>query len=209
MARATSVAGCPRVLTRSVGERLFPVTLNVAFTRTTVMKTAGVLLAAVGAAGLIAATTPQPPVKGVSYRVRTQTQLPNFGGGGAGGGEDNAGRGFPGGGFGGGQLVRVDLAGNRAKVEFQLGAPPNSSLSDYFVMILDSNKVYRVSPDSQTYADAVLGGAGFGGRGNRGPGGGGDFAGRGGRGGRGAGAGGDNQGRGGRGGFVNPMQALQ
>src|SRR3954470_3265465 len=120
MARATSVAGCPRVLTRSVGERLFPVTLNVAFTRTTVMKIAGVLLAAVGAAGLIAATEPETPVKGVSYRVRTQTQLPNFGGGGA--ADDNAGRGFPGGGggFGGGQLVRVDMAGTRAKVEFQL-----------------------------------------------------------------------------------------
>jgi hypothetical protein len=173
------------------------------------MKIAGALLAAVGAAGLIAATEPQAPVKGVSYRVRTQTQLPNFGGAGAGGG-DNAGRGFPGGGFGGGQLVRVDLAGNRAKVEFQLGAPPNSSLSDYFIMVLDSNKVYRVSPDSQTYADAVLGGVGFGGRGNRG-GAGGDFAGRGNRGGRGGGGGatGDNPGRGGRGGFVNPMQAIQ
>ena len=171
------------------------------------MKKTAILLAAVGAAGLIAASKPQTPVKGITYRVRTQTQMPNMGGGG--GDEGGGGRGFGG---GGGQLVRVDLAGNRAKVEFQLGAPPGSSITDFFVMILDSNKVYRVNPDSQTYADAMLGGMGmFGGRGGRGPGGGpgGDGAGRGGRGGRGGG-GGDNQGRGGRGGgFVNPMQILQ
>jgi hypothetical protein len=173
------------------------------------MKTANILLAAAGAAGLIAATKPHAPVKGVSYRVRTQTAMPSFGGGGGdeGGG---GGRGFPG---GGGQLVRVDLAGNRAKVEFQLGAPPGSSLTDYFLMVLDSNKVYRVNPDSQTFADAFLGGmGGFGGRGNRGGFGGGDNprggGGRGGRGNRGDG-GGDNPGRGGRGGFVNPMQVLQ
>src|SRR5690349_21558454 len=110
------------------------------------------------------------------------------------------------------------MAGDRARSEFQLGAPPGSSITDYFLMLLDSNKVYRVNPDSQTYADANLGGmGGFGGRGNRGPGGfGGDSAGRGrggNRGGRGGnGAGGDNNpGRGGRGGggFVNPMQVLQ
>jgi hypothetical protein len=193
------------------------------------MKTAVVLLAAVGAAGLIAAAKPATPVKGVSYRVRTQTQMPNmaalFGGGGGGGGGGGAdqpapggGRGF--GGAGGGQLVRIDMAGDRARVEFQLGAPPGSSITDYFLMLLDSNKVYRVNPDSQTFADASLGGlGGFGGRGNRGPGGfGGDTTGRGarggGRGGRGGnGAGGDNNnpGRGGRGGggFVNPMQVLQ
>lgn len=176
------------------------------------MRIAGALLAAAGAAGLIAAARPHAPVKGVSYRVRTQTALPSFGGGGAGGEEGGGGgRGFPG---GGGQLVRVDLAGNRAKVEFQLGAPPGSSLTDYFLMLLDSNKVYRVNPDSQTFADAFLGGmGGFGGRGNRGGfGGGGDNprgGNRGGRGGRGDGGGGDNPGRGGRGGFVNPMQVLQ
>jgi hypothetical protein len=45
------------------------------------MKTAGALLAAVGAVGLIAATKPPVPVKGVSYRVRTQTAMPNMGGG--------------------------------------------------------------------------------------------------------------------------------
>ena len=182
------------------------------------MKTASILLAAVGAAGLIAASRPSAPVKGVSYRVRTQTQMPNMGFPGGGGGDEvggGGGRGFGGG--GGGQLVRVDLAGSRAKLEYQLGAPPGSSITDYFLMILDSNKVYRVNPDSQTYADAFLGGmGGFGGRGNRGgPGGGGDFGGRGGgnRGGRGnagGGGGGDNPGRGGRGGgFVNPMQILQ
>ena len=173
------------------------------------MKKTAILLAAVGASGLIAAAKPNAPVKGITYRVRTQTQMPNLGGGG-GGDEGGGGRGFGGG--GGGQLVRVDLAGNRAKVEFQLGAPPGSSITDFFVMILDSNKVYRVNPDSQTYADAMLGGMGmFGGRGGARPGGaGGDGAGRGGRGGRGGGGGGDNPGRGGRGGgFVNPMQVLQ
>ena len=188
------------------------------------MKTASILLAAVGAAGLIAATKPTAPVKGISYRVRTGTQMPNMGfpgggGGGGGGGDEAGGRAFGGGGFGGGgQLVKVELAGNRAKVEFQLGAPPGSSITDYFLMLLDSNKVYRVNPDSQTYADAFLGGMGmFGGRGggrggfggggggdnprpNRG---GGDNPGRGGR-------GGDNPGRGGRGGGgMNPMQVLQ
>jgi hypothetical protein len=183
------------------------------------MKIAGILLAAAGAAGLIAASKPTTPVKGVSYRVRTQTQMPNMGfpGGGGGGGDEVGGGGGRGFGGGGGQLVRVDLAGTRAKLEYQLGAPPGSSITDYFLMILDSNKVYRVNPDSQTYADAFLGGmGGFGGRGNRGgPGGfgGGDGAARagGGRGGRGngGGGGGDNPGRGGRGGFVNPMQILQ
>ena len=170
------------------------------------MNTSRILLAAVGAAGLIAAAKPGTPVKGVNYRVRTQTQIPNMGGPGGG---DEGGRGFGG---GGGQLVRVDLAGNRAKIEYQLGAPPGSSITDYFLMVVDSNKVYRVNPDSQTYADAFLGGVGmFGGRGGRGPGGGGD--GRGGRGGRSnaGGGGGDNPGRGGRGGggFMNPMQVLQ
>ena len=175
------------------------------------MKTAIVLLAAAGAAGVIAAAKPPIPVKGISYRVRTQTQMPNMGGGGGGGG-DEGGRG-PGGFGGGGQLVRVDLAGNRAKVEFQLGAPPGSSLTDFFLMVLDSNKVYRVSPDSQTYADAFLGGMGMfgGGRGRPGGPGGADGGGRGGRGGRGGagGGGGDNPGRGGRGGGFNPMQVIQ
>ena len=169
------------------------------------MKSSRILLAAMGAAGLIAATTPTTPVKGVNYRVRTQTQIPGMGGGGA--DEGGGGRGFGGG--AGSQLVRVDLAGNRAKIEYQLGAPPGSSITDYFLMLIDSNKVYRVNPDSQTYADAFLGGMGmFGGRGRGGPGGG--DGGRGGapRGGRGNAGGGD--GRGGRGGgFVNPMQVLQ
>jgi hypothetical protein len=181
------------------------------------MKTAGILLAAAGAAGVIAAARPNAPVKGASYRVRTQSAAPTFGGP---PGSDEAAppaRGFPGGGFGGGQLVRVDLAGDRAKVEFQLGAPPGSSLSDYFLMLLDSNKVYRVNPDSQTYADASLGGIGGFGGGRRGGFGGraGADSTRGNRGGRnfgggGGGRGGDNpgRGRGGRGG-VNPMQILQ
>jgi hypothetical protein len=182
------------------------------------MKISGTLLAAAGAAGLIAAAKPITPIKGISYRVRTQTQMPNMAaviaGIGGGGGDQPApggGRGFGG---GGGQLVRVDMAGDRARIEFQLGAPPGSSITDYFLMLLDSNKVYRVNPDSQTYADASLGGVGgFGGRGNRGPGGfGGDSAGRGRGGNRGGRGGGDNPGRGGRGGgsgFVNPMQILQ
>ena len=173
-------------------------------------KTMRLLLGVAGSAGLIAAARTPLPVKGVNYRVRTQTQMPNFGGGGGG---DEGGRGFPGGFGGGGQLVRVDLAGNRAKVEFQIGNPPGSSLTDYFLMVLDSNKVYRVSPDSQTYADAFLGGMGMmggRGRGGGGPGG----AGGGGRGGRGGGGGGgrggDDQGRGGRGGGgFNPMQVIQ
>jgi hypothetical protein len=180
------------------------------------MKTARILLAAVGAAGLIAATRPTTPVKGISYRVRTQTAMPNSGGGGGGGGGDQPGGGRGIGGGMGTQLVRVDMSGNRAKVEFQLGAPPGSSITDYFLMILDSNKVYRVNSDSQTYTDAVLGGMGmFGGRGNRGGrgGGGGDDAARGGgRRGNAGGGGGDNPGRGGRGGgggFTNPMQVLQ
>ncbi|HET9424956.1 MAG TPA: hypothetical protein VFO55_06245 [Gemmatimonadaceae bacterium] len=162
------------------------------------------LLGASGAVALIAASGTFPAVKGVSYRVRVQTQMPNFGGG---GGDEVAGRAFGG---GQSQLVRVDLAGTRAKVEFQLGNPPGSSLTDYFLMILDSNKVYRVSPDSQTYTDAALGG-GFGGGRGRGAG---DFqrgaagGGRGGRGGGGGGAGGD-QGRGGRGGGMNPMMVIQ
>jgi hypothetical protein len=184
--------------------------------RERIARGSAILVAAVSAAGLIAASTPNTPVKGVSYRVRTQTAMPTAGGPGGGGGDQPAGgRGFGG---GGGQLVRIDMAGNRAKVEFQLGAPPGSSITDYFLMIVDSNKVYRVNPDSQTYADAVLGGMGmFGGRGTRG--GGAAFGGRGGgtRGNRSGGGGGgnpgrgggDNPGRGGRSGFVNPMQILQ
>ena len=49
--------------------------------------------------------------KGASYRVRVQTQIPNFGGGGGGGGGGER-RFAARGGFGGqAQLVRVDLAG--------------------------------------------------------------------------------------------------
>lgn len=168
-----------------------------------------IMLVAAGAAGLMAAAGAPATVRGVNYRVRVQTQMPNFGGGGGGGGGEEGGRGP--GGFGGqAQLVRVDMAGNRAKVEFQVGNPPGSSLTDYYLMILDSNKVYRVSPDSQTFTDAVLASGGFGGRGGRGGGDprGGAGAGRGGRGGDQPGRGGD-QGRGGRGGGVNPMQVLQ
>src|SRR3954470_21163510 len=138
-------------------------------------------------AGLIGAVRTAAPVKGVTYRVKVETKLPNFGfgGGGGGGGNPDVGGGGAGGfgGFGGGvsQLVRGALAGDRAKVEFQLGNPPGSSITDYYLIMLDSNKTYRVSPDAQTYADASLtpnlgrggrggagGGGGFGGRGNRG-----------------------------------------
>jgi hypothetical protein len=175
------------------------------------------VIAAIGVTGLAAATRGPATVKGANYRLRVQTQLPSFGGGPGGdaAGAETPGRGF--GGFGGqSQLVRVDVAGNRAKVEFQVGAPPGSSLSDYYLMLLDSNKVYRISPDSQTYSDAVLA-AGTGGRGGRGFGGPGGFGnrggGRGGNGGGGAGAGGDAAGRGNRGDrggntFVNPMQVI-
>jgi hypothetical protein len=152
-------------------------------------------LTAVAAAGLIAAAGSPAMVQGVSYRVRVQTQMGNGGG--------EGGRGFGG---GQSQLVRVDLAGDRAKVEFQIGNPPGSSLSDYSVMLLDSNKVYRISPDEQTYTDASLNGA-RGGRGGRGPGGGGDFN-RGGGGGRGNRGGGDGA-RGGRGGGFSPTTVLQ
>ncbi|MEO5567634.1 MAG: hypothetical protein ABIR92_04040, partial [Gemmatimonadaceae bacterium] len=168
--------------------------------------TSSVVLAAIAVTGLIAAARPPVAVKGVNYRVRVQTQMPNMGGGGGG---DAGGGGFPGGfgGFGQSQLVRVDLAGNRAKVEFQIGNPPGSSLNDYYLMILDSNKVYRISSDSQTFTDAVLA-AGMGGRGGPG-GGGGDRAAAGGRGGRGGGAGGDQGRRGRGGGGLNPMTVLQ
>lgn len=158
---------------------------------------------ALAVASLVAASGTPETVKGVNYRVRVQTQMPNFGFGGA--DVETGGRGP--GGFGGGQsqLVRVDLADNRARVEFQIGNPPGSSLSDYYLMILDSNKVYRISPDSQTFSDAVLGGGVGAGRG-RGPAGG-AFQ----RGGRGGGnAGGGDAGRGGRGGGgFNPMQVIQ
>src|SRR5438445_12635717 len=91
-------------------------------------------VAAVIATGLIAATRASFTVKGVTYRVRVETRMPNmgFGGGNPGGadvvgGGGGGGGGFPGG-FGGvGQLVRVELAGERAKVEFQVGNPPGSS----------------------------------------------------------------------------------
>src|SRR4051812_19253165 len=175
------------------------------------------VMTGIGVAGLAAAARTPATVKGANYRLRVQTQIPSFGGGAPGGdasaGGDNPGRGGFGG-FGGGQsqLVRVDVAGDRAKVEFQVGAPPGASLSDYYLMLLDSNKVYRISPDSQTYSDAVLA-AGAGGRGGRGFGGGAPGGnrggGRGGNGGGGNGAGGDQGGRGNRGGnntFVNPMQ---
>jgi hypothetical protein len=185
-------------------------------------------LASVTGSGLIAAAKTPAPVKAVTYRVRVSTQMPNFGrGGGGGGGGGNTdpgqppaggggGGGFPGG-FGGGgtQLVRVAVAGDRAKVEFQVGNPPGSSLTDFYLMLLDSNKTYRVSPDNQTYSDAELA-PNTRGRGGRGGGGGGFGGGgaAGGRGNRGA-RGGDNNnngdnGRGGRGagGFVNPMQTL-
>jgi hypothetical protein len=185
-----------------------------------------VALAAMGAAALTAAVRAPltMTVKGVTYRVKVDTRMPNFvfGGGGAGGGGGSdaggggggGGGGFPGG-FGGGgvgQLVRVELAGDRAKVEFQVGNPPGSSITDYYVMLLDSNRVYRVSPDAQTFSDATLA-ANVGGRGGRGGGGGAGGAGgganRGNRGGN--NNGGDNaNGRGGRGGGgnINPMQVL-
>src|ERR1051325_6596729 len=185
-----------------------------------------VALAVAAGSGLIAATRAATPVKAVTYRVRVQTQMPNFGrgagGGGGGGGTDvgggggGGGGGFPPGGFGGGgtQLVRVAVVGDRAKVEFQVGNPPGSSLTDFYLMLLDSNKLYRVSPDAQTYSDAdvAANGRGRGGRGGFGGGRGGNPGGGGGgnRGNRGGGGGGDNNGgRGGRGGgFVNPMQVL-
>ncbi len=168
-------------------------------------------LAATGAAGLIAPSHAPPAVKGVTYRVKIETRIPNFafGGGGGGGGSDVGGGGGGGflGGLGGGigQLVRVELAGDRAKVEFQVGNPPGSSITDYYVLLLDSNKMYRVSPDEQTFSDATLAPSGRGGRGAGGFGGG---ANRGNRGG--TGNGGDNaNGRGGRGGGnINPMQVL-
>jgi hypothetical protein len=168
--------------------------------------------------GLIAATRRPAPVKAVTYRVRVTNQFPNFGRGGGGGGGGNTdpgqppvgggGGGFPGG-FGGGggtQLVRVAVVDNRAKVEFQVGNPPGSSLTDYYLMLLDSAKTYRVSPDNQTYSDADLAPNVRGGRGGRGFGGGGGGGGN--RGNRG-GNNGDNNGRAGRGGgFVNPLQML-
>ena len=43
------------------------------------MRKTAILLAAAGAVGLIAASKPSTPVKGISYRVRTQTQMPNMG----------------------------------------------------------------------------------------------------------------------------------
>jgi hypothetical protein len=176
------------------------------------------VITGIGVAGLAAANRAPATVKGANYRLRVQTQLPSFGGGpggDAGAGAENPGRGF--GGFGGqSQLVRVDVAGNRAKVEFQVGAPPGSSLSDYYLMLLDSNKVYRISPDSQAYYDAVLAAGGGGrGAGRGGPGGfgGNRGGGRGGNGGGGGGAGGDAGGRGNRGDrggntFINPMQVI-
>jgi hypothetical protein len=167
-------------------------------------------LAAIGfvGIGLTAAMRAPSAVKGVTYRVKVETKLPGFafGGGGAGGGGADVG-----GGFGGGvsQLIRVAVAGDRAKVEFQLGNPPGSSITDYYLMLLDSNKTYRVSPDAQTFSDASL--AANGGRGGRGGRGAGGFggAGRGARGDRGGGNnGGENNGRAGRGGGANPFAAL-
>jgi hypothetical protein len=168
-----------------------------------------VALAAMGAAALIAAVRAPFAVKGVTYRVKVETHMPNFafGGGGGGGGSDvggggGAGGGFPSG-FGGGigQLVRVELAGDRAKIEFQVGNPPGSSITDYYVMILDSNKVYRVSPDVQTFSDASLAPNAGGRRGGAG-------ANRGNRGGN-NNVGDYANGRGGRGGGnINPMQML-
>src|SRR3954471_15684472 len=105
-------------------------------------------------AGLIGAVRTAAPVKGVTYRIKIETKLPNFGfgGGGGGGGNPDVGGAGGGGGFGGGfgggvgQLVRVALAGDRAKIEFQLGNPPGSSITDYYLVLIDSNKTYRVSP---------------------------------------------------------------
>src|SRR4051812_7047564 len=108
---------------------------------------------AIGALGVVgfgvttAAHAPTP-VKGVTYRIKIETKLLNFGfGGGAGGGGNPdaggaGGAGGFGGGFGGGigQLVRVAVAGDRAKIEFQLGNPPGSSITDYYLVLLDSNK---------------------------------------------------------------------
>jgi hypothetical protein len=168
-------------------------------------------------AGLTAAMRGPATVKGVTYRVKVETKLPSFAFGGAGAGGGNAdiggavggavgGGGGGGGGFGGGvgQLVRVALAGDRAKVEFQLGNPPGSSITDYYLILLDSNKTYRVSPEAQTFSDASL--AANGGRSGRGfgGGGGGGFGGAG----RANRGGGDNAGRGGRGAGVNPFAAL-
>ena len=172
-----------------------------------------VALATVGATGLVAAVRARSTVKGVTYRVKVQTQMPNFGfgGGNPGGGGEAGGVGSLGGGIS--QLVRVEVAGERAKVEFQVGNPPGSSFTDYYVMLLDSNKVYRVSPDAQTFSDATLA-ANAGNRRGRGAGGGdagaGGFGGAGAnRGGRGGNtSGGDNNGRGGRGGGLNPFAVL-
>lgn len=176
-----------------------------------------VALATVGVAGVIAAVQAPFTVKGVTYRVKVETRMPNFS---FGGGNVDVGGGGGGGGFGGGigQLVRVELASNRAKVEFQVGNPPGSSLTDYYVILLDSNKVYRVSPDAQTFSDATLApnAGGRGGRGGAGGGGAGGFGGAGGGGNRGGRGGnnnaGDNNanGRGGRGGGggINPMTVL-
>ncbi len=160
-------------------------------------------LAVVASAGLIAAVRAPFAVRGVTYRVKVETRIPNFafGAGGGGGGSDIGGGGGGGFGAGVGQLIRVELAGDRAKIEFQVGNPPGSSITDYYVMLLDSSRVYRVSPDEQTFSDATLTytrggrGGGAGGRSNRG----------------GNNNAGDNtNGRGGRGGGgnINPIQVL-
>lgn len=168
------------------------------------------ILAAVAGTGLVAASTISAPVKGASYRVRVQTQNPVP----VGGPVQEQGRGGGGGGFGNNvQLVRVETAGDRAKVEFQLGNPPGSTVSDYFVMVLDSNRVYRVSPDAKTYAETQL--APGGGRGRGGMPGGGNPGGNQGQRGRAGNAGnppgGGDQGRGGGGpgrGGMNPQQVM-
>jgi hypothetical protein len=109
--------------------------------------------ALVGLTALVAVAfaAAKPPARGVTYRLRMSSQLPQIMAQMSG--------------DGGGPMVlaRVKAIGSRARFDFQAfqPAPQNLSLDDY-ILILDSSRTVFVSPEQKAYGEApgMLGGGG-------------------------------------------------
>ena len=102
------------------------------------------------AAAAVAATRPEPPVKGVSYRLRMTSRLPQMMAQMQNG--NNAGPAF---------IAKVKAIGKNARFEFQAvpeGTPLN--LDDYLLFIEDRAIMVRPSDKSYAEAPASLGGQG-------------------------------------------------
>src|SRR5258708_14985423 len=105
-------------------------------------------LAVVASAGLIAAVRAPFAVRGVTYRVKVETRIPNFalGGGGGGGGSDIGGGGGGGVGARAGAPPCVELAGDPEKIQFQDCKPPGLENTVYYVTPSGHDTTYYAGP---------------------------------------------------------------